>query len=360
MRKKIFLIISSIQKGGTQKNIIDLFNYWKRIGHNIKIITFDKKIKYLNKKIKNNVIDLALQKKSKNVFYSIFNNLERIYKLRTIIKKNQRNHIFSFISTTNILAVIANFGLKNNLIISERNDPELQNISKVWTILRKIFYRYANKVTANSKKACNFLERFVSKKKIFFIPNHIFLNQKKTKSKKKKIILAIGRLHYQKGFDVLIDSFYLSKVYKNGWKLVILGEGSEEKFLKNKVKKLKLNNKILFKGFVDPTIWYKKSKIFVLPSRFEGTPNVLLEAISMGLPTIITNNCKGAMYYLKNNFSTLVVPAENSQALSKTIIKLIYNENLQKKIDKEAFKKISVLADYKKIFKKWDFFLKEI
>ena len=360
MKKKIFLIISSVEKGGTQKNIIDLFNHWEKKGHDVKIITFDKNEGCLDSTVKKNFINLNLKKNSNNFFQSVFNNFKRIYKLRNIIKENQYNHIFSFISTTNILTIISNIGLKNNLIISERNDPKLQNIGNIWIILRKVFYRYADKVTANSKKACIYLEKFVPKKKIFFIPNHIFLNKNKQKIKKDKILLAIGRLHYQKGFDTLIDSFNLSKIYKIGWKLVILGKGPEEKFLKKKVKNLKLSNKVLFKGFKDPVPWYKKSKIFILSSRYEGTPNVLLEAVSMRLPTIITNSCYGAKYYLKNNISTLEAPVNNSKALSKLIQKLVNNNNLQKKISNEAYKNMKRLANYKKIFRMWDFFLKEI
>ena len=108
MKRRIFLIVSSIEKGGTQKIILDLFNYWKKKGHNVKIITFDKKI---DLKIKKNLINLKLQNTSKNLFHAIFNNLKRIYKLRNIIKNNKYNHIVSFISTTNILAIISNIGL---------------------------------------------------------------------------------------------------------------------------------------------------------------------------------------------------------------------------------------------------------
>ena len=80
----------------------------------------------------------------------------------------------------------------------------------------------------------------------------------------------------------------------------------------------------------------------------------------MRLPTIITNSCYGAKYYLKNNISTLEVPVNNSEALSRLILKLVNNNNLQKKISNEAYKKIKKLANYKKIFRMWDFFLKEI
>ena len=359
MKKKIFLIISSIEKGGTQKNIIDLFNHWGKKGHDIKIITFDKNVGCLDPAVKKNFINLNLKKNSNNFFQSVFNNFKRIYKLRKVFKNNQYNYIFSFISTTNILTIIANIGLKNKLIICERNDVEFQNIPKLWRILRKIFYRFTDVITANSLKSCRFLEKFISKKKIFFIPNHIFLKKKRNNIKKKKIILAIGRLHYQKGFDILIESFYLSKLYLKGWSLVILGEGPERKKLERKVKQLKINNKVFFKGFVNPKNWYKRSQFFILSSRFEGTPNVLLEAISMGLPTIITNNCSGALYYVKDKISTLVVKSENVNELSKTINKLACNKILQRKIIFESLKKIKTLADSKKIFNKWDLILEK-
>ena len=77
MKRRIFLIVSSIEKGGTQKIILDLFNYWKKKGHNVKIITFDKEI---DLKIKKSLINLKLQSTSKNLFQAFFNNLKRIYK----------------------------------------------------------------------------------------------------------------------------------------------------------------------------------------------------------------------------------------------------------------------------------------
>ena len=100
------------------------------------------------------------------------------FKLGKILKENQESKILSFIYTTNILTIVANFGLKNHLIISERNDPELQTISNIWSLLRNIFYRFADKVTANSQKACGIIRKYVSSKKVIFIPNHIFFKKK--------------------------------------------------------------------------------------------------------------------------------------------------------------------------------------
>ena len=354
MKKKILLVIASLNQGGTQKIIIDLFNYWKQVGHDIKIITFDNKFQNLNPRLKKFVTKLELIKDSKTIFHSIINNLKRIYKLRKILKENQESQILSFIYTTNILTIVANFGLRNHLTISERNDPEFQTISNIWSLLRNTFYRFADKVTANSQKACRIIRKYVPSEKVIFIPNHIFFKKKRLTPKKEKIILGVGRLHVQKGFDILIESFYLSKVYNKGWKLVILGEGLQEKFLKQKVKELKLHNNVLFKGFQNTLNWYKKSKIFIMSSRFEGAPNVLLEAMATGVPSIITNSCPGAMYYVKHGISGLIVPSENVLALSKSIAMIVNNKPLQKKIVQGGFKSLKSLANHKKIFKQWE------
>ena len=352
MRKNLLLIISSIQRGGTQKNIIDLYNYWKSSGHDIKIITYDQKIQNINKKIRKNVINLGLLKNSQNLFQSILNNLKRIIALRKIIKENPKVTILSFLCSTNIITIFAGFGLKNKLFVCERNDMKHQDIGRIWHILRIFFYRFANKIITNNKRNFNILEKLAKKNKIYFIPNHILL-KKFPKKKPEKIILSVGRLHSQKGFPELIKAYALSKAPSKNWKLVIIGEGPERKNLKKIVKNLKLKNKIFFKGFMDPYYWYQKSSIFILASRFEGTPNALLEAMSMKLPVIITN-FPGGMYYVKNKKSGLIVPSLNVSTLKKAIDEIINNKNLRNKLAAGALRNIKLLANHKKIFKEWD------
>lgn len=351
--EEILLVISDMQNGGTQKIVRELFLYWKNNGYKIKIITFDKKFGSYNKSIKKFSFSLEMAKRSKTFFHSIFYNIKRIIALRKIIKKNSNSYILSFLCSTNVITTLAKLGLKNKLIICERNDMEHQNIGIIWHIFRRIFYRFADKIITNSEKNYNMLKRYTKKSRIYFIANHIL--QKKLPNKKpEKVILSVGRLHPQKGFPELIKAYALTKASYNKWKLVIVGKGPEEKNLKKLVNILNLKNKISFKGFVNPYSWYKKSTLFVLSSRFEGAPNALLEAMSMKLPVIITNNCPGGMYYVKNKISGLVVPGSNIPALAKAIDKIIINKKLRNKLATGAIKYIQNLADHKKIFKQWD------
>ena len=350
--QKILFVISSMRNGGTQKIVKDLFIYFKSFGCEIKVVTFDKKFGSYNYMIKKFSICLNLSKRSKTIFHAFFYNFKRILSLRKIIRQNPEAKVVSFLYSTNVITILSKFGLENKLIVCERNDMEHQKVGVMWHGLRRFLYRYANRVTTNNKKNCKILEKYTKKEKIFFIPNHI-RPKKLNINRKKKIILSVGRLHTQKGFDILVKSFSSTKALHNNWKLVIVGQGKEEKDLKKLVNKLNLKDKISFQGFANPYSWYRKSSIFVLSSRFEGTPNVLLEAMSMKLPVIITDRCPGGMYYVKNNLSGLVVSSYNVLALSKAIDKLIYNKGLRNKLAKGSLSYVKKLADHRKIFKQW-------
>ena len=172
--------------------------------------------------------------------------------------------------------------------------------------------------------------------------------------KKKKIFLAVGRLTYQKGFDTLIHSFKKSKLYKKGWKLIILGEGKDELYLKKIVKEKKLEKLVIFYGFRQNIIdYYKKAKIFVLSSRYEGMPNALLEAISYNIPTIISDSVKAPLFFLKDNHSCITFKNLNTFDLAKKMDLLASNNQLQKKISINALATLKKEFSQKRVIRIW-------
>ena len=350
--KKIIFIISELNYGGTQKTVIKLIENLIKDNFFIDIITFEKTKKKFFKNKKINYVPLNLFTKSKNKLFGILNNINRVFLIRKILKKKQESIVLCFLPSTNIISLIANLFLKNKIIISERNDTKNQPIGYIWAVLRIIFYRFASVIVCNSKQSFSYLKTFVPKKKLKYIPNYIDI-KKNLRTYPKKIILSIGRMHLQKGFEILINGFNKSWACKYGWKLVLIGNGPEKKNLFKLVNKLNLRKYVKILNFTDPTKWYKSCGIFALLSRYEGMPNVVLEASSFKLPIIVSKGTGGALDFIINNKTGLVTKDNSANEASKKINLLLENKSLRKKLGINAFKKIKPISDYEKIYSYW-------
>ena len=355
--KNIIFLISELSSGGTQKTVLKLIKRFSKDNFYIDILTFEKKkkINFFNKRI--NYVPLGASEKSTNIISAIFNNINRVFLIRKILKTKRNSTLLCFLPSTNIIGLIANFFLRNCVIISERNNVKKQPIGLIWSILRFIFYRFANIITCNSKETKKYLNNFTSKKKIKYIPNYVKV-KKNIKTNPQKIILSIGRMHAQKGFDILINGFKKSNACKSGWKLVLIGNGPDRQKLMFLVKKLNLKKYVRFINFTNPDIWFKKAGIFALLSRYEGMPNVVLEASSYKLPILISNQTGGALDFIKNNESGLILKNTSFYEVSNNINKLIDSSILRKKIGNKAFKKINYFSDFEKIYKYWNEIIK--
>ena len=139
-------------------------------------------------------------------------------------------------------------------------------------------------------------------------------------------ILAIGRLVPQKGFDLLLRAFAQSRSRQHS-SLVILGEGPEWHNLQCLAERLGIRERVHLLGFVqDPDEFYRQSTLFVLSSRFEGFPNVLLEAMSFGIPVLSFDCSSGPRRIIENEFNGLLVPPGDVEALSVAIDRLMNDE----------------------------------
>ena len=347
--KNLVFVIPDLEIGGAQRVLIFLINSLIKNGFKIKIIVFKKpqeRIFNLSNKVK--IKNLYLYKKTENLFYKIFYNIYRITRIRSEIKKSGSARFISFLTTTNILTLIASLGLKKKIIINERNDPSKKRLSIFWRILRTIIYRNAEKIFVNQP---NLNKKFIYGNQ-YFIPNPITVSSKK-KIKRTKIILSVARLDYQKNLELLINSFSKSAAMKNNWKLLIFGKGKEKKKLIALTKKLNIAKFVFFKGIVkNIDFWYKKSEIFVLPSRFEGMPNALIEAMYYKLAVIGTEE-PGIKFFVKNKINGLLFKISEEKKLTQHINLLIKDKKMRRNLANNAYKYVNNLAKPEVFLNKW-------
>ena len=142
---------------------------------------------------------------------------------------------------------------------------------------------------------------------------------------KDRILMTVGRLHKQKGHCYLIQA--VSKVRKEfpNVKLLVAGEGEEENNLKKLVKSLDLTNEVIFAGLSsDIEGILSMAELFILPSLWEGLPNVLLEAMAAGKPVVATK-VGGISEIVVPGETGMLIPPRDTDALAIAIIDLLQN-----------------------------------
>jgi glycosyltransferase involved in cell wall biosynthesis len=268
--------------------------------------------------------------------------------LRRTLRSLAPDSVLSLITETNILAVLASRGLRTHLVISERNDPRLQRHRRHVEVLRRIVYRHANVVTANSEGALTTLEAFVPREKLAFLPNPLLATADGERARLRgPTVVTVGRLVPQKGLDALLRAWAKAAPALPGWDLAILGDGPLSGELKAMATALGVGASVDFLGHVpDPFPILRSADLFVLTSRFEGTPNALLEAMVCGLPAIVSDASPGPRELIGSgeNPAGLVVAVENADAAAEAIVRLATDEGLRRRFGRAAQERVAPYA----------------
>jgi len=354
---KISFIIYSLGSGGAERVVSLLSNYLVKRGYQVEIITFTTEKSFYELDNRINHIKLGIDFKSKNILEKIINSIKRIKILFKYLKKSNPDVVISFMTHTNILAIIASKLNKQRIIVSEDIEYYFYNSNFLYFI-RKVIYKIADILVVKTLKDKNNYS-FLNKRKVRVIPNPLpkGIFECKGNKIKEEFVLAVGRLDKQKGFDILIEIY--AKI-NTDWKLYIAGEGSERKTLEMLIKKYNLENKVILLGRVkNIENWYSKASIFVLSSRKEGFGNVLIEAMACECAVVSFDCPYGPSEIIENGKNGILVENQNKEKLREAIELLIKDENLRKKLAKEALKVRSKYS-LEKIGKEWEKIIKDV
>jgi glycosyltransferase involved in cell wall biosynthesis len=203
-------------------------------------------------------------------------------------------------------------------------------------------------------------QRFLPGLPVFSIPNAVHSLDQKPADHSSKIVVAAGRLSGGKGFDLLIPAFAEAVKRHPDWQLRIYGSGDHEPMLRELIYRLHLYNHVFLMGRT-PTLddELAKSSLFVLSSRFEGMPMVMIEAMTHALPVVSFDCPTGPRDVLTDGVDGLLVPPQNIDALSQAMQKLMGDASLRRQLG-EAARKTAKAYGPEAIGAQWEALLKDL
>jgi glycosyltransferase involved in cell wall biosynthesis len=367
-KKNLIIFYPSFERGGVETILHNIVKNNKNF--NLHIISS-----------KNLLNTIKIKKKNFN-FYPVTKKIEipfipqrfvtalnGMFVLASILNKAEKKTIVHSMQS-NVAAIIVCILKRKKIIIRNSENPiysTLNSENKLFgmlaTILKLLFYNFADGIITNSKGSGESLRYFVfNKKKINPIYNPYLQRINNKTFKKKNYIINIARLRKQKDHKTLLLAFRIFLKKNKKYKLLILGHGNLENELKLLAKKLKISNKVIFKGWVENTIpFLKKSKIFVLSSVYEGLGNVLIDAINYNVPCVSTNCPSGPNEILLNGKGGYLVQTKSPKLLAEKMLYSIknYSKSLTKNVKaKNRLNRFLIADNTKKYFDYLDNFSK--
>lgn len=284
--------------------------------------------------------------------------LEAPIKLRAIIKEIEPAVVVSFQDIANFAVLLGSVSMKRvRIIVSERQDTRFYSFAFLRKILRIVLYSRSDSIVVQTQLIQQQFPVWL-RRKIVIIPNQItpFGTANPVEPNHQGIfrVVSAGRFENQKDFKILIAAArYLVEDFKN-WRVEIYGSGSLRDELTQMIQAYKLEDFVFLKkphkklGMI-----FKSSNLFVLPSVYEGFPNVLAEAVCCGLPAIAFDGVSGTSELIKHGENGYLVGKRCPIALSEKMRLLMENALLRESYGTRAR---SLVSNFRPeiVFNKWD------
>ena len=329
---RLTLVIASLGRGGAERTASVLANAWAAQGDEVTLITLardDVPAYTLNGAIKLRQLRVR-SGTAKNIFHGVFRQLRSVRALQLAIRESEPDVIVSFMDIPNVLTLFAARGLHAPVVITEHVHPAYYRIGWMWESLRRIVYRRADFLVCVSKPLMEWFQRNTGTRSCV-IPNPLEIPDLQPAHnppsiKTRHVVVGMGRLVAQKGFDLLIDAFSRVASQHQDWSLIIMGEGVMHESLRAQSERLGIDGRVQLMGAVaDPFPVLCAADLFVFSSRFEGFGNALCEAMACGLPAISFDCPAGPAEIIRDGVDGLLVPPEDVAALAAAMDRLMRN-----------------------------------
>lgn len=361
---RVALVVSSLDAGGAERVISIMANHWAERGWDVSLITIESAARdfyAIDPRVTRTSLDAGGC--SDGIRDAVANNVHRINRLRAAIRNADPDGVISFLTSTNVLALIAGGFAHVPVIVSERIDPTEEAAPAVWKGLRRIAYPRADAVVVQTPEVRAWAEAFVPPERVHTIPNPVRLPPETFRDDQgaealggSRRVVTIGRLHRQKGFDTLIRAFARCHAAQPEWSLTIVGEGDERSRLEALEADLGVDAVVEMPGRVqNPFSVLRRADLFVLSSRYEGFPNALLEAMAVGTAVIATDCHSGPRHIVRHGVDGCLVPPDDVDSMADSMATLMRDDHRRRALSaravevRERFSVDRVMAEWERL-----------
>ncbi|MGO3742381.1 glycosyltransferase family 4 protein [Kerstersia sp.] len=363
--RRLLIFIHSLRGGGAERVAAELAAQWARRGWQVTVVTQTDTVDDaypLQLGVRREVLGTAGS--SGGGWNGMMANVRRLRRLRRLLQERKPDIVLGMMRTSSILAILAARGLPCRVLATEHTHPPAQPISRLWRWLRRRSYPKASRVVALTRSTANWLESHIPGTRTAVIPNPVqwpltdMSPWVAPPPAGRKVLLAVGRLHYLKGFDILLEAFANVADKHPDWDLWIAGEGNERTALDLALERLGLRGRVHLPGRVGNIgDWYQRADLYVLSSRVEGLSNTLLEAMASGCAVLACDCDTGPREIIQHEVDgVLVQPAGDSAALAQALDALMPDDERRARLAqaglsvRERFSVESILGRWENLF----------
>ena len=362
---RIVFTLPTLYPGGAERTVSNLANYWADRGWPVTIMTLNhqnrpaafplypnvthRDIAYhesLNRRPPEGELETCLKRiiesssgPEQALIRAEWNKLQP---LRDAMIRAGADAILCFESASAMRVLMACGDLDVPIIVSERSDPHhLLMKNDAWTALRRRLYLKAAAVVTLTEEGRQYFSGPLEKK-CRVIPNFVVKPDPRQNAPayarmRQRTVVAMGRLEYVKGFDLLLGAFALIASRHPEWSLHIWGAGGALAELSAQASQLGIQHRVTFAGFTSsPHQSLSEADLFVLSSRYEGFPNALCEAMASGLAVVSFDCPSGPRNIIRNGVDGMLVPALSVEALAEAMGSLMADEAQRRTLGSRA------------------------
>ncbi|KIG03222.1 glycosyltransferase family 4 protein [Caballeronia concitans] len=357
----ITLLVSSMGSGGAERVAATLVNAWSERGDNVTLVaTYSRKracFYALSDKVR--FIHLADRVGKRRV--GVIGYVERQLALRAFIRESRPDVVVSFLYNVNVASVLATVGQRVPLIVCEHNDPSADGRSPFWNLATRIAYPYADAVTVLTENVVKPFRAMIPRVRHMAVmpnplPPELFSQPAPAASTDARMrLVSFGRLHPQKNYGLLIDSFASIAKRFPQWDLTIWGEGAERAALQARIDQHGLNERVFMPGVTsEPWMEMRRAQAFVMSSRFEGFGLALAESMALGVPAVAVDCPSGPRDITRDGEDALLVPPNDRDALAAALTRLLGDEALRAELARKGAESIRERYAVSAILRLWD------